>query len=137
MPVPIYNKTEHFVNCPVCSYKLYDLGHHWICPQCAYVLSTRYSLEEWQKDSQSQVARAGFQTSDQAIDKFRADSPVQWTSDEIYAAVCVALTSQRIPAWKGDGTGMIVQMIEHQLKRARAAERELSVLRRLLIQGVQ
>ena len=60
----------------------------------------------------------------------KSDTPNYW--QELYGAICDALTQEGIVAWPGDGTGIVTQMIDAQVKAREKAEAENARLREAL-----
>lgn len=73
------------------------------------------------EDAERLVKHYGYEPG-QLQAKWRTDPPEKFDYQECMAAVLDALNREGIPAWNGDATGCVVQIVEAQAKRATELE---------------
>ncbi len=88
----------------------------------------------WREQSAQNVRRYGFEPG--ALQwKWRGAPPPPDHEDqpgEILAAIVDALTQEGVPAWPGDGTGIVEQMIHMQMEARASAEKERDAIKQRL-----
>lgn len=100
-----------------------------------------HQLKHWREESNTKTRSLGFTPAEDAGMALKADKSnisLQWAwreagcrrdPAEILPAVIDALTQEGIPAWPGDATSIVEQIVRVQYDRAEAALKELDKFR--------